>query len=74
MPIAKITGSGLAAIACSVSLLWGCVIVQQVAQRSAATERARVIREVRELQDRRRPMPVSRPTPFAPRRPHVTAV
>jgi hypothetical protein len=73
MPIAKITGHGLAAIACSVGLLWGSVIVNRVAQRNAAIERARVIREVRELQRRERPVPVSIPSPFAPHRSHLTA-
>ena len=73
MPIAKITGQGLAAIACSVGLLWGCVIFGQVAQRNALTERARVIREVRQLQQRQRPVPVATPSVFAPRRPQVSA-
>jgi hypothetical protein len=72
MPLAKITGPGLGAIACSVGLLWSCVIAQQVAQRHASTERARVIREVRELQ-RQRTVPVSDPSPLVRRRPHVTA-
>ena len=73
MPIAKITGQGLAAIACSVGLLWGCVLFGQAAQRNAFSERARVIREVRELQQRLHPEPVSTPSVFAPRRPHVSA-
>jgi len=73
MPIAKITGPGLAAIACAVGLLWTLVLFEQVAQRNALTERFRVIREVRELQLRQRPEPVSTPSVFAPRRSHVTA-
>ena len=73
MPIAKITGQGLSAIACSVGLLWTCVIFQQVTLRNAVTERARVLREVQQLQQRQRPLPVSAPSVFAPRRPHVTA-
>jgi hypothetical protein len=72
MPIAKITGQGLAAIACSVGLLWTCVIAQHVAQRNASTERARVIREVRQLQQQRT-VPVSVPNPLVRRRPHLTA-
>lgn len=72
MPIAKITGQGLAAIACSVGLLWSFVIAQQVEQRHASTERARVIREVRQLQQRHT-VPVSDPSPLVHRRPHVTA-
>jgi hypothetical protein len=72
MPIAKITGQGLAAIACSVGLLWTCVIAQRVSERNAATERVRVIREVRQLQQQRT-VPVSVPNPLVRRRPHVTA-
>jgi hypothetical protein len=73
MPIAKITGQGLAAIACSVGLLWSAVIVGQVAQHKAFSERARIIREVRQLQLRQRQAPVSTPSVFAPRRPHLSA-
>jgi hypothetical protein len=73
MPIAKITGQGLAAIACSVCLLWGCVIAEQVARRNAVTERILVMREVQRLQHRPQPLPVSTPSPFAPHHPHVTA-
>ena len=72
MPIAKITGQGLATIACSVALLWTCVIAQRVADRNASTERARVIREVRQLQ-RQRTAPVSEPSPLVRRRLHLTA-
>ena len=73
MPIAKITGSGLAAMACSVGLLWGAVIFQGIAQRNAFNERARVIQEIRVLQQRQRHLPVSTPSVFGPRRPRVTA-
>jgi hypothetical protein len=73
MPIAKITGPGLIAIACSVGLLWTSVLFGQVSQRNALDERARVIREVRQLQFRQRQEPVSTPSVFAPRRSHVTA-
>jgi hypothetical protein len=72
MPIAKITGQGLAAIACSVGLLWTCVIVENVARRNAYMERGRVIREVRELRQQRT-TPVSEPSPLVRRHPHVTA-
>jgi hypothetical protein len=72
MPIAKITGQGLAAIAFSVGLLWTSVIAGHVAQRNASTERARVVNEVRRLQ-RQRTAPVSDPSPLVRRRPHVTA-
>ena len=46
MPILKITGQGLSAIALSVALLWGCWIVQHALQRRDSTERARVLRDL----------------------------
>lgn len=73
MPIAKITGQGLAAIACSVALLWGCVIGENLQRRDAMQERERVVREVRLLQRRVRSVPVSDPSPLVPSRPHVAA-
>ena len=73
MPIAKITTQGLTAMACSVGLLWGSVIFEEIAQRNAFSERARVIREVRDLQQRQRSVPVSTPSVFAPRPPRVSA-
>jgi len=72
MPIAKITGQGLATIACSVGILWTCVIVQRVSQLQAYIERTRVMHEVRQLQQQRS-VPVSDPSPLVRRRPHVTA-
>lgn len=72
MPVAKITGQGLAAIACSVGLLWSCVIAQRIAWQNASSERVRVIREVRQLQQQRT-VPVSDPSPLVRRRPHLTA-
>jgi hypothetical protein len=74
MPIAKITGQGLAAIACSVGLLWGCLIVEHVARRSAVRERTRVVRELRRMQQGpSQPAPVSVPVPFVRHRLHVSA-
>ena len=70
MPIARISGPGLAAIALCVAALWGVVIAQRIAARKAIDERARVMQEIRLLQQRRSPEPVSSPVPFrrAPRR------
>ena len=45
MPIARITGQGLAAIALCVCLLWGCVLLDRVRHTAAVTERARVVRD-----------------------------
>jgi len=55
MPIAKITGQGLIAIACSVALLWGCLISERVMLHRAAAERVRVLREIEDLQKTPRP-------------------
>ena len=73
MPIAKITGQGLAAIALSVGLLWGCVIWERVERQNAIEERARVLREVRRGLGPAHPVPVSDPHPLVHRRPHVAA-
>jgi hypothetical protein len=73
MPIARITRKGLAAIAFSVGLLWGCVICEHFQRQSAVQERARVLREVRRMQGPVHPVPVSDPSPLVPRRLHVTA-
>ena len=63
MPIARITGQGLAVIALCVAALWAIVIAQRVASNKAATERARVMQEIRSLK-RRQPERVSTPAPF----------
>jgi hypothetical protein len=72
MPIAKITGQGLAAIACSVGLLWTCVIAERIAKQNAVSERVRVIREVRQLREQQHTVPVSTPSVPLPLRLHVT--
>ena len=50
MPIAKITGPGLAAIALSVALLWSCLIGERVMVRRAYAERAVVMRDLLRMQ------------------------
>jgi hypothetical protein len=72
MPIAKITGQGLAGIGVSVALLWGCVIGQRTILREAYLERVRVMREVELLQRRQQPVPVSVPAPHRAPRGHAT--
>ena len=72
MPVAKISGQGLCAIACSVALLWGCLIGERVMLRNAATERVKVLREMEYMQKKPRPTPVSAPMPAALRRTLVT--
>jgi hypothetical protein len=71
MPIAKITGQGLLAIACSVALLWGCVIAERVMLRDAGEERVRVLHEMEQLQSKPRPTPAVAPLPAAAHRPVV---
>jgi hypothetical protein len=72
MPIAKITGQGLLAIACSVALLWGCLIAERVVLRAAVAERVRVLHEMEQLQRKPRPTPVVSPLPAAAHRPTIT--
>ena len=72
MPIAKITGQGLAAIALSVALLWGVFVGERLTVRQAQAQQARVMRELQELQRFHRAEPVSTPTPRIPRPERVT--
>ncbi len=71
MPIVKITGQGLSAIALSVALLWGCWFEERSVNRRAFTERARVMRELQQLQ--RTAQPASSPLNPIHRVPHVSA-
>ena len=61
MPIARITGQGLAAIACAVALLWGSFIGERIMVRRAAAERVMVMRGLQLMQRTRRSQPVSTP-------------
>ena len=63
MTIAQITGKGLAAIALSVAVLWGCFIGERLIVRNALAQRAQVIRELHQMQRDRRTQPVSAPAP-----------
>lgn len=72
MPIARITGQGLAAIACSVALLWGSFIAERIMVKRAAVERVMVMRDIQLMQRVRRSEPVSAPV-HKPRRVRVTA-
>ena len=71
MPIVKITGQGLSAIALSVALLWGCWMQERAVTRRASAERARVMRDLQRLQ--RTPQPDSAPLRLTPRVPRVTS-
>jgi hypothetical protein len=63
MPIAKITGQGLAAIALSVGLLWACFVGERLILNRTYAQRAQVIRELRQMQHRHGAQPVSTPLP-----------
>ena len=71
MPIVQITGPGLAGIAISVALLWGCVIGERRMADRAFTDRLRVMHDVQRLQ-KRHSEPVSVPTIARPRHVQVT--
>ena len=63
MPIAKITGQGLAAIALSVGLLWACFIGERLTVKQASAQQALVMRELQQMQRSRRTEPASYPVP-----------
>jgi hypothetical protein len=72
MPIAKITGQGLAAIAASVALLWGCFVGEHLILNRTHVRRAQVIRELRQMQLLHGTQPVSTPQPDNPHRSNTT--
>jgi hypothetical protein len=63
MPMAKITGQGLFAIALSVALLWGCLIGERIMLRHAASRRVRVLHQIERLRRAPHPMPAAAPLP-----------
>ena len=63
MPIVKITGQGLSAIALSVALLWGLLIAERYVSRKAGEGRAQALEEIRRMQRPSAPQPVSVPLP-----------
>jgi len=72
MPIARITGQGLAAIALAVALLWACLVGERLTLNRSTALRAQVIRELRQLQLEHRTVPVSVPARRAPHSPRIT--
>jgi hypothetical protein len=72
MPIARITGQGLAAIALSVALLWACFIGERLMVRQTLARRSQLMRELHQLQRDRRAEPVSAPAPNSPHPTHAT--
>jgi hypothetical protein len=71
MPIARITGQGLAAIALCVALLWACFIGERLMVQHALAQRAQLMRELHQMRRDHRAEPVSAP---ARRSPHPTPV
>jgi hypothetical protein len=61
MPIAKITGQGLGAIALSVALLWACLIGERLLVSQTLAQRAQVMRELHQMQREHGTQPVSTP-------------
>jgi len=62
LPVVKITRQGIAAIALSVAILWGCWIATRVMMQRSLAERARVLHDLELLQRKREPEPVFVPT------------
>ena len=69
MAIAKITKTGLAGMAVSVAVLWGCLISERYVVQRAGMERARALYNLERLRQGRQPQPVSMPRPVLPERP-----
>ena len=71
MRLAQITRPGLAAIALSVAVLWGCVVANHLTMRQALAERAQVMRQV--VRSRQRMQPAGTPARFIHHPLHSTA-
>ena len=72
MPIAKITGRGLAAIAVSVGLLWSCFVGERLILKRSYAKRAQVFRELRQMQLMQHTQPASTPLSPSPHRSNTT--
>jgi hypothetical protein len=72
MPIVKITGQGLVAIALSVGLLWSCLIGERLIVRQAAARQVRLMHELQQLQRTRHTEPVSVPASPIPHPTRIT--
>jgi hypothetical protein len=59
MPVVKITGQGLSAIALSVALLWGFWIGERLTAQRATEARTRALHDLRKL--RRQAVPAAEP-------------
>ena len=66
MAVMGITRHGLAGMAMSVALLWGCLLGERMIVRHARVEQARALRAMQGLRERQS-QPVSIPVPRIPR-------
>lgn len=66
MPVAKITGQGLSAIAILVALLWGCLVGEHIIVQRANQEARHALRQVRVLRMKQQIEPTSAPRFVAP--------
>ena len=64
MPVVKITGQGLSAIALLVALLWGCLIAENRILREAVAGREQALDQLRRLRRRAAPQPLFVPSPY----------
>jgi hypothetical protein len=69
--IGKITLPGLAGMAVTVALLWGCLISERLIVRQAANEQARALRDIQRLRQRLQSQPASTPVPPFRRSPRL---
>ena len=67
MALAGITRQGLAGMAVSVALLWGCFLGERSIMQQATVEQARALRTMQRLRNRQS-QPVDTPVPRIPRR------
>ena len=66
MALMGITRQGLAGMAVSVALLWGCFLGERAIMQQASVEQARTLRTIESLRDRKS-QPVDTPAPRIPR-------
>ena len=65
MPIAKISGQGLSAMAVSVAVLWGCLAAQRIIVYQVNQEVRRTLQDMRYRQMKARPHSPSATAPVA---------
>jgi hypothetical protein len=71
LPVAKITGQGLTSIAILVALLWTCVIGEHLIVGRAIAGTTQVMRDMRDLQLKKRRQPAATPARPSHRRMHT---